>query len=159
MVRINRENTLIFSILFVLVCAITMLSWRVLSYSGSTAPTSLPTPEAIVTERLVPVYTSRTPQDFTTLEELQSWVNDWRARRGDEITANIKRDPNYDCNDMSKLMQTDAYNDGYLMSIALTTQVVDGVVGGHALCIAQVGKAYYYVEPQNGDIRYAVSRR
>ena len=105
------------------------------------------------------------PQNFKSLDELKSWVDNWTIERRPTVASILNHtfvfggndelySLYYDCDDFSEAMQRDAFREGYLMSIA----IVSIGSSGHAACMAEVDNAYWYIEPQTGTISSIVRR-
>ncbi len=115
------------------------------------------------------------PRDFESLDELQRWVSKWNMEHmpvfveflglavltgGDEDLAARYAD----CDNFAEAMQRDALWDGYRVSVALVDSygTVYGAyvsqVGNHAGNIAVAGNAYYFIEPQTGEIVFIINR-
>ena len=99
------------------------------------------------------------PRNFESLDELTQWVRVWESTNKPiavsilnhtfVLAGNNDLYSDYlDCDDISEAMQRDAYKDGYLMSIGLTT--IGGK--GHAGCMAIAENVYWFIEPQTGGI-------
>ena len=101
------------------------------------------------------------PKEFDSLDELKCWVDDWEVNNKPTvlsilnhtfvISGNSELYSRYwDCDDISEAMQRDALKDGYLMSVALVS--AGGVVLDHAGCMVTIENAYWFIEPQTGEI-------
>ena len=102
------------------------------------------------------------PHNFNSLQELKAWVDVWRMCNGFvNITIPLSGG---ECSAFAERMQRDALQDGFLMSVCLIdgSGVVYGVrvssLAWHAGCLAQAGGAYYWVEPQTGDVVFVAYR-
>ncbi len=111
----------------------------------------------------------RPPKNFDTINELTNWVNEWETNNKPIAVAFLNQtfviagnnelySQYWDCDDISEAMQRDALRDKYLIDRVLLD--VNGVVygtkvselGNHAGNMAVAGNAYYYIEPQTGEI-------
>jgi len=113
-------------------------------------------------------------RDFESYEELEVWVARWEIENkpvfleflGMSLAIGGNEDAfgRYkDCDDVAEAMQRDAFLDGYRMSVALVDAhgVYYGVNIGyanHAGNLAVAGGAYYYIEPQTGEIVFIIQR-
>lgn len=127
------------------------------------------------TKQLVEVRKKLVPKQFESYEELAGWVAEWEVenkplvveffnktyvlRGNDELYSAY-----WDCDDISEAMQRDAIKDGYLMSVAVVGE--GGYLYGvrvseyeyHAGNMAVAGNAFYFIEPQTGEIVRIVGR-
>ena len=101
-------------------------------------------------------------RNFSDLEELKQWLKD----RGNVTTVRFQSpDTIVDCDDYALELQHKALADGYIMSFE--------VIGGseyntlfntslptsqslHAINLAIIGNGAYYIEPQTGEVAFAV---
>jgi len=124
---------------------------------------------------LVEVRKKLVPRDFEDYEELVGWVADWEKDNKPiavsilnhtfVLSGNRELYSRYwDCDDISEAMQRDARIDGFVMDRALTDSrgaICDIKVSEHAYHAGNMvvaGNAYWWIEPQSGEIVRIVSR-
>jgi len=112
-------------------------------------------------------------RNFENEQALRDWVNRWMLTRmpialeffgTDIILRGEKYSMYFDCDDLTEAIQRDALYDGYLLSKALVDR--EGCVYGvnvtdfkeHTGAVAVAGNAYWYIEPQTGQIAYIVRK-
>lgn len=127
------------------------------------------------TQLIVELRLRSVPKDFETLDALREWVNDWEIENKPIAVAFLNKtyvlsgnselySHYWDCDDISEAMQRDALKDGYLMSVCLIDSkgsVCDAKVSNaatHAGCMTATENAFWYIEPQTGEIVMIVGR-
>lgn len=127
------------------------------------------------TSTIIDLRSKLQPRDFESVEELQMWAYKWNRENmpvfveflgltvmlaGDEDLATRYAD----CDNFAEAMQRDALWDGYRVSEALVDSygAVYGAYvspyGNHDGCLAVAGNAYYFIEPQTGEIVFIINR-
>lgn len=106
-------------------------------------------------------------RNFESEQALRDWTNRWVVTRMPIVieffdTSFTLRGETYsmyqDCDDFAEAMQRDALRDCYLLSIAPLNK--DGMIygvkvsefGNHAGTLAMTDNAYWYIEPQTGQL-------
>ena len=122
------------------------------------------------------IETLQNPQHFESCEEMRSWVRSWVLTKlplvlGDSnspwqltLRASELHSDYWGCDDIAEAMQRDALKEGHMISAVLVDYEgkVYGVVVGpsnHAGNIASTESAYWFIEPQTGQITKIVDRR
>jgi len=119
------------------------------------------------TQLIVELRQKLLPKNFDSLDDLNQWVSNWEKNNKPVVVSilnhtfviagNIELYSYYwDCDDISEAMQRDALKDGYLMSVALVS--AGGVMLDHAGCMVITENAYWFVEPQTGEIAIMARR-
>ena len=99
--------------------------------------------------------------NFTSLDELEDWVNDEYGR----AAIRFKQAGSViDCDDYALEMQRESLEDGYIMSF----EIIDAAEYNglfaipfpdtgtlHAINLAIIGNSVFYIEPQTGEIVHA----
>lgn len=81
-------------------------------------------------------------REFRTMPELTAWL----VADG---TSDNKYVPNlFDCDDFARMLQGNAMNDGYIISIIIVSSPGGGY---HAKNACLIGNAFYFIEPQTDE--------
>jgi hypothetical protein len=100
---------------------------------------------------LVPVTIE--PREFSSLEELQVWLEKDDTNYAHFICDPICiRDLSYDCDDYAEDLQKVALEDGFLVSVQID------VDGAHAFNSVFIGDSVYFIEPQSDTVQFVMDR-
>jgi len=122
------------------------------------------------------IETLQNPQHFESYEEMGSWVENWVITKlpivvGESnspwqltLRASELHSDYWGCDDIAEAMQRDALKEGHIVSKALVDYEgkVYGVVVGlpsHAGNLASTESAYWFIEPQTGEITKIIDRK
>jgi len=78
-------------------------------------------------------------REFRSEQELSNWL------AADKTDENSYIPNQFDCDDFARMLQSHAFNDGYIISIAMVRRG-DGL---HVKNACLIGNKFYYIEPQN----------
>ena len=92
----------------------------------------------------VPVH--KTPGEFASIDELETWLSSWSyvAAMVNGVVTFDSQDN--DCDDWSRQMVRAASKDGYFMGLVLDEAL------SHMKVFTIIGNNIYYIEPQTGEI-------
>ncbi|KKM14460.1 hypothetical protein LCGC14_1705890 [marine sediment metagenome] len=98
----------------------------------------------VVVERIIGL------REFTSLEELEAWLDNDTTNALHMVfssTEGLTTDPEYDdCDDYAYALQKEAEKDGYRLSVQVD------VVKQHALNSVFIGNNVYFIEPQTDEV-------
>ncbi|TRZ52114.1 MAG: hypothetical protein D4S01_03525 [Dehalococcoidia bacterium] len=98
------------------------------------------------------------PREFTSLEELKSWLAEDDTNECIHLVAGedgvCPLDVKYDCDDYALQLQRQAARSGFLMSVA----IIEERGKPHMINLACIGNDICYIEPQTDEVWFYCHR-